>query len=137
MYQKLTFVGNLGRDPEMRYLPDGTAVTNLNVACNRKFTGKDGQSREQTTWYRVSAWGNQAEAANQYLSKGRQVLVEGELVPDPETGGPRLFTRQDGSIGASYEVRANHIQFLGGGNGNSNGSHASAPVAQEEDDIPF
>ena len=134
-YQSITIVGNLGREPEMRYMQDGTAVTNLNVACNRKWTDKTtGETREEVTWFRVSVWGRQAEAANLYLSKGRQVLVEGRLNPDPSTGGPRLFTRQDGSMGASFELVASRVQFLGS-NGNDNGNHEA--VAQEEEDIPF
>ena len=135
MYDQLTIVGNLGRDPEMRYLPDGTAVTNLNVACNRKWTGGDGATQEQTIWYRISVWGKQAEACNQYLEKGRQVLVEGLLTPDKETGSPRVFTRQDGTAGASFEVRANLVKFLNGGAGNSN--HSAVPAEPVEDDIPF
>ncbi len=138
MYQKLTFVGNLGRDPEMRYMENGEAVTNLNVACNRKWTNKTtGEMQEEVTWYRVAVWGRQAEAANQYLSKGRQVLVEGRLRPDPNTGGPRLFTRHDGTAGTSYEVVASSVQFLGSNNdGNGNGRYEAA-AAQEEDEIPF
>ena len=135
MYDQLTIVGNLGRDPEMRYLPDGTAVTNLNVACNRKWSGNDGSTQEQTVWYRISVWGKQAEACNQYLEKGRQVLVEGQLTPDKETGSPRVFTRQDGTTGASFEVRANLVKFLNGGSGNS--SHSAVPAEPVEDDIPF
>lgn len=135
MYDQLTIVGNLGRDPEMRYLPDGTAVTNLNVACNRKWSGSDGAAQEQTIWYRISVWGKQAEACNQYLEKGRQVLVEGLLTPDKETGSPRVFTRQDGTTGASFEVRANLVKFLNGGAGNS--SHSAVPTEPVEDDIPF
>ena len=84
-----------------------------NVACNRKWTDKaTGELREEVTWFRVSVWGRQAEAANQYLSKGRQVLVEGRISPDPNTGSPRLFTRQDGSVGASFEIVASRVQFL-------------------------
>ncbi len=137
-YQSITIVGNLGRDPEMRYMENGTPVTNLNVACNRKWTDKaTGEAREEVTWFRVSVWGRQAEAANEYLSKGRQVLVEGRLRPDPNTGSPRLFTRQDGSMGASFEVVASRVQFLGSnGNGNGNGSYGAEP-AMEEDEIPF
>lgn len=134
MYQSITIVGNLGRDPEMRYMPDGTAVTNLNVATNRRWTDQaTGQPVEEVTWFRVSVWGRQAEACNEYLSKGRQVLVEGVLKPDPATGGPRLFTRNDGSVGSSFEVRASSVRFLGGGSGNGGGSDAPA----EEDEIPF
>ena len=149
-YQSITIVGNLGREPEMRYMPDGQAVTNLNIACNRKWTDKvSGEAREEVTWFRVSIWGRQAEAANQYLVKGRQVLVEGRLRPDPSTGCPTLFTRQDGSVGASFELVASRVQFLGSnGNGNSNNNgvipsngHAVAESAQadyqQEEDIPF
>ena len=140
MYQKLTIVGNLGQDPEMRYMPDGQAVTNLSVATNRRWPDRaTGEMQEEVTWVRVSVWGKQAEAANQYLSKGRQVLVEGRLRPDPNTGGPRLWTRQDGTVGASFEMVAERVQFLGGGNGangNGNGQGASEPV-YEEDDVPF
>jgi single-strand DNA-binding protein len=134
MYQKLIITGNLGQDPEMRYMPDGQAVVNFSVACNRKWTNQNtGEPQEETTWFRVSVWGRQAEAANQYLSKGRQVLIEGRLRPDPATGGPRLWTRQDGSVGASFEVTADRVQFLGS-NGNGNGSE---PDYDEEDAIPF
>lgn len=140
MYQKIVVVGNLGSDPEMRYMPDGQAVTNFSLACNRRWTNRTTEeTQEETTWYRVSVWGAQAEAVNQYLRKGRQVLVEGRLRPDPTTGGPALWTRSDGSVGASFEVVASMVQFLGSnGNGNSNGhTNASANAVQEEDDIPF
>lgn len=137
MYQKLIIVGNLGQDPEMRYLPDGQAVTNLSVACNRRWTDRvTGQPQEEVTWYRISVWGKQAEAANQYLGKGRQVLVEGRLRPDPNTGGPRLWTRQDGTVGASFEMVADRVQFLGS-NGNGNGANGAAEPAYAEDDVPF
>lgn len=145
MYQRIIIVGNLGRDPEMRYMPDGTAVTNLNVATNRRWTDRaSGDTREETVWFRVSVWGQQAETVNQYLSKGRQVLVEGRLQADPETGGPRLFTRQDGTVGASYEIRAFTVQFLGGRDDTGAGSYeaggsfeSGGQAAEEEDDIPF
>lgn len=140
-YQKLVIVGNLGSEPEMRYMPDGQAVTNFSVACNRRWKDNDGQQQEEVTWYRVSVWGRQAEAANEYLEKGRQVLIEGRLRPDPGTGSPRLWTRNDGSVGASFEIVADRVQFLGGnGNGavNSNGHAAGTtqPDYQTED-IPF
>jgi single-strand DNA-binding protein len=137
MFHKIIFVGNLGRDPEMRYMPDGQAVTNLNVACNRRWNSQvSGEQEEETTWYRVSVWGKQAEACNEYLEKGRQVLVEGRLKPDPATGGPRLWTRQDGSVGASFEVVASSVQFLGNGNGNGRGQH-EGPDYEDDQDIPF
>ena len=139
MYQKLLIVGNLGQDPEMRYMPDGQAVTNFSLACNRRWNDRaTGEQQEEVTWYRVSVWGRQAEAANQYLSKGRQVLIEGRLRPDPNTGGPRLWTRNDGSIGASFEVVADRVQFLGGnGNGVNGHANGAAEPAYAEDEIPF
>lgn len=138
-YQKLIIIGNLGRDPEMRYLSNGQAVTNLNVATNRRWTDQaTGQTQEEVAWFRVSVWGKQAEAANEYLSKGRPVLIEGHLRPDPDTGGPAVYTRSDGSAGASYEVVAERVQFLGG-NGNSNGYRAGDEPEEEveSDSIPF
>ncbi len=112
MYQNLIIVGNLGRDPEMRYTPSGQAVTNFNVATNRKYTTSDGNKVEETTWFRISAWGKTAEVCNQYLKKGSKVLVEGRLNPDPETGGPKIWTRQDGTSAASFELTANQVRFL-------------------------
>lgn len=137
-YQKLILVGNLGRDPEMRYLSNGQAVTNLSVATNRRWTDQaTGQTQEEVAWFRVSVWGKQAEAANEYLSKGRQVLIEGHLRPDADTGGPTIYSRSDGSPGASYEVVAERVQFLGG-NGNGNGYSAAEQAEEvESDSIPF
>ena len=84
MYQKIIVAGNLGGDPEMRYMADGTAVTNFSLATNRTWTDRNtGQPVKETTWFRVSVWGRQAESANQYLSKGRQVIVEGRLQQTP------------------------------------------------------
>lgn len=144
MYHKVIVVGNLGRDPEMRYMPDGTAVTNLNVATSRRWTDKaTGQPVEETIWFRVSVFGRQAETANQYLSKGRPVLIEGHLRTDPQTGGPRIWTAQDGTVRASYEVTAETVRFMGGREGGSSGNYSDEfqgggkPAAQEEDDIPF
>jgi single-strand DNA-binding protein len=143
MYQKIIVVGNLGGDPEMRYMPNGTAVTNFSLATNRRWNDRNtGQPVDETTWFRVSVWGKRAEVANQYLQKGSRVLVEGRLRPDPATGGPRTFTRQDGTVGASYEINADNFSFVsprdemseaaGGGD-----SFAGGAPAQEEDDIPF
>lgn len=142
MYQKLIIIGNLGSDPEMRYMPDGTAVTNFSVASNRGWTdSRTGETKDETTWFRVSVWGRQAESTNQYLSKGRRVLVEGRLRPDPQTGGPRLWTAQDGTVRASFEITAENVRFLGsredGGGSYEEGGDYNGPGAQEEDDIPF
>jgi single-strand DNA-binding protein len=145
MYQKIIIIGNLGGDPEMRYMPDGTAVTNFSIATNRRWTdGASGQPRDETTWFRASVWGKQAETANQYLKRGSKVLVEGRMKPDPATGSPRTFTRQDGTVGASFEITAENIRFLSGrddgdfssDDGGGDGYASSAP-AQEEDEIPF
>lgn len=141
MYQKLIIVGNLGRDPEMRYLSDGTAVTNFSVATSRRWTDGSGNPQEETTWIRVSAWGRQAEAANQYLNKGSKVLVEGRLRPD-KNGSPRTYTGQDGIVRASFEMTAETVRFLStnNGNGNGNGELSFVPAGgavMEEDEIPF
>jgi single-strand DNA-binding protein len=111
-YHTVIIVGNLGKDPEMRYTPNGSAVTSLNVATNRTYTDGSGQKVKETTWFRVSVWGKQAESVNNYLKKGSMVLVEGELRPDKETGNPRTFTRSDGTSGASYEINARTVRFL-------------------------
>ena len=108
---RVEFIGNLGQDPEMRYTPSGTAVTNFNVAVNRKYKLGDGTEKEETTWIRVSAFGKLAEITNEYLEKGRQVFVEGKLVPD-ENGAPRIWEGSDGQARASFEVRADTIKFL-------------------------
>ncbi len=113
MYQQVTVLGNLGSEPEMRYTPKGRAVTNFSVAANKRYTNSAGEQVEQTTWLRVACWGNLAETTNQYLSKGRQVLIVGELNPG-ENGNPRLWTGDNGEVRASYEITAQTIKFLGG-----------------------
>lgn len=139
MYQKVTIVGNLGQDPEMRYMQDGTAVTNFSVATSRSWTNRStGEKQEETTWFRISVWGKQAETANQYLSKGNKVLVEGRLRPD-ENGSPRTYSGQDGIVRASFEMTAEQVRFLSS-RSDSNGESAYVPsggAGQEEDDIPF
>lgn len=140
MYQRIILVGNLGGDPEMRYLPDGKAVTNFSLATNRKWTDRaSNELKEETIWWRVSVFGSQAEACNQYLSKGKQVLVEGRMRPDPNTSGPRIWQRQDGTYGASYELTAETVRFLGGRQDGGFGDFPSAPDAAEvdADGIPF
>lgn len=142
MYHKVILAGNLGRDPEMRYTPDGTPVTNFSVATTEKWTGQDGQQQERTIWWRVAAWRRLAETCNQYLSKGRAVLVEGRINPDPETGNPRVYTRTDGTPGASYEVTAVTVKFLGGREDTAGFEAPSdedvPPEADmDEDSIPF
>lgn len=142
MYHRIFIVGNLGRDPELRYIPSGQPVTSLNVATNRQYTDSNGQQVKETTWFRVSVWGRQAEACNQYLRKGSGVLIEGTLTPDLNTGGPRIWTRQDGTPGANFEVRAIQVKFLP-----SRGEEPGGPPPTDfgtsevsgdsEEDIPF
>lgn len=138
MYHTIILVGNLGRDPEMRYTPSGQAVTNLNVASNRQYTTSDGNPVKETIWFRISTWGKTAENCNQYLKKGSKVLIEGRLNPDPETGNPKVFTRQDGSPGATFEVTAQVVKFLSSRAEDESGYTAGESQAvSEPDDIPF
>jgi len=137
MFHKVILVGNLGRDPEMRYTPSGQAVTNLSVATNRTYTDSSGNQVKETVWFRVAVWGKQAETCHQYLRKGRQVLVEGRLTPD-ENGNPRIWTAQDGTPRASYEVTAQTVRFLGGREEAGmipEEGEVAGPVV--EDEIPF
>ncbi|MEM5775289.1 MAG: single-stranded DNA-binding protein, partial [Anaerolineaceae bacterium] len=112
MYHTIIIVGNLGKDPEMRYTPSGAPVTSFNVASSRQYTNSKGERVKETIWFRVSAWNKLAETCNQFLHKGSKVLIEGRLVPDVASGGPRVFTRQDGTSGASFEVNAATVRFL-------------------------
>lgn len=143
MYQRLVLVGNLGRDPEMRYTPSGSPVTTFPVATSRKYTTTDGQLKEETVWFRVQVWGKQAETVNQYLTKGRQVLVEGNLIGD-ENGGPKIWMDKEGKPRASFEVRAFTVRFLGSKREAAPGAATSttpAEVAVEEpmggEELPF
>jgi single-strand DNA-binding protein len=142
MYAVIIIVGNLGRDPEMRYTPAGQAVTNFSVATNRKYTGSDGQLVSETTWWRISTWGKNAENCSQYLHRGSKVLVEGRIVPDPKTGGPRIYTRKDGTTGAAFEINAQTVRFLSSRGDDESSeaptdSEAEVPGATSTDDIPF
>ncbi len=133
MYQKVIIIGNLGRDPELRYTPQGAPVTTFSVATNERWTDQEGQQQERTAWFRVTAWRRLAETCAQYLTKGRQVLVEGRLNPDPQTGSPRIWTGNDGIARASYEVTALAVKFLGGRGVEA----AEEGVAPEEEEVPF
>ena len=133
-YEHTIIVGHLGRDPEMRYTPGGTAVTNFSVAVSRKFTGKDGKAVEKTKWFRVTAWGKLAETCNQYLAKGRQVLVAGEI-------DASAYTNQAGEPAAGLELTARDVKFLDGKGNNGGNNSEAAPAANagpaSEDDLPF
>lgn len=144
MYQTIIIVGNVGRDPEMRYTPSGQAVTSFSVATNRQYTNNSGETVKETIWFRVSAWGKTGETCNQYLKKGSKVLVEGRLTADPATGGPRVWTAQDGSTRASFEVSAQTVRFLSSrseaaepGMGSAPGTDEAMAPAGDEGDIPF
>ncbi len=138
-FHKIILIGNLGRDPEMRYTPSGQPVTSFNVATNRRYTDSSGQQVKETIWFRVTTWGKLAETCNQYLKKGRMVLVEGRLSPDLNTGGPRVFKRHDGTTGASFEVIANTVKFLSPRGEEELGIEEGAgPYSESEsEDIPF
>jgi len=143
MYQTIIIVGNVGRDPEMRYTPSGQAVTSFSVATNRQYTNNNGETVKETIWFRVSAWGKTGETCNQYLKKGSKVLVEGRLTADPATGGPRVWTGQDGSPRASFEVSAGTVRFLSSRGETEGSGTGSTPAAEEggaptsDEDIPF
>lgn len=119
-FNKITIVGYLGRDPELRYTPAGEAVCNFSVATTEKRKNRTGQAEEQTTWFRVTVWRNQAEAVHQYLTKGRQVYVEGRLRQEE-------YTDRDGNPRTSLEVAATDVQFIGARN-----DQAETPPARTE-----
>jgi single-strand DNA-binding protein len=145
MYQKMIIVGNLGKDPSMRYTPSGQAVTNLNVATSHQYTSNSGEKVKETTWFRVSVWGKQAESCNQYLRKGSKVLAAGRMTADPATGGPRVWKDQGGEYKASFEITAQTVQFLSSrsedqapaGSGSNYGQPSDAMVPPQDDDVPF
>ena len=134
MYQTLILIGNLGKDPEMRFTPSGQPVTTMSVATNRRYNNTDGQPVKETTWFRITVWGKQAEACNQHLHKGSRVLVEGRLTPDPETGGPHIW-ENNGKYGASFDVTASAVRFVSSRE-STDESEAHANTSNETD-IPF
>jgi single-strand DNA-binding protein len=103
---KVLLMGNLTRDPELRYTPQGSAVVNLRMAINRRFKTQTGEMKEETCFVTVVAWGKQAETCSQYLTKGRPIFVEGRLQS-------RSWEAQDGQKRSTIEVRADRVQFLG------------------------
>ena len=102
--QKLTLIGHLGRDPEMRFTASAKAVTNFSMAVN--------DYHDNTMWVRVTTWDKLAESCNEYLSKGSLVYVEGRLDFDTETGNPKLFNTKDGEVRVSFEMTATNVDFL-------------------------
>lgn len=148
-FNKILIVGYLGRDPEVRYTPQGTAVCNFTIATTEKRKGQGGETQDVTTWFRVTAWGRQAEIANQYLHKGKQVYVEGRLRQDE-------YTDKEGNRRQTLEVTATDLHFLGKADGSEGGGGYQGsrsddrsyddhqePVGvgggrgKDDDDIPF
>ncbi len=126
MFAKLIIVGNLGSDPELRFTPKGAAYARLSVATNRKWADAEGEQHTDTTWFRVTVWGKQAEACNQYLSKGRMVLVEAEQIK------ASAYLSRDNQSAATLEVVARNVRFLGGNGNGHNGASGTEQPAEEE-----
>lgn len=138
---KVILIGNLGRDPELRYTKNGQAVANFSLATSDSFTSRDGQKEERTEWHRIVAWAKTAELCTQYLSKGRTVYIEGQL-------RTREWEDKEGHKRQTTEVHAQTVQFLsprgagsgGAGGGAPRGGDPSGPASDAppaEDDIPF
>lgn len=116
---KVILIGNLGQDPEIRYTQGGQAVANFSIACNDNWTDKDGQKQERTEWVRITAWGKTAELCGEYLSKGRQVYIEGRMQT-------REWTDKEGVVKYTTEVVANQVTFLGSKDGGQNAASQQA-----------
>ena len=141
---KVILVGNLGRDAELRYTPGGAAVATLNLATTEVWNDKGGQRQEKTEWHRIVLWGKQAESLQEYLTKGKQIYVEGRLQT-------RQWDDKDGNKRYTTEIKADRITLLGGGGGGGRGqsmdrggaavSHGGGDEPPMEpitdDDIPF
>ena len=120
-FNKIILVGNLGRDPELRYTPQGVAVCDFSIATNERKRDKSGEFQEVATWFRVTLWRQQAENAAKYLSKGRQVYIEGRLSLEE-------WTDRDGNTRQTLQVQGTDMQFLGGrgdGGGQESGAGSS------------
>jgi single-strand DNA-binding protein len=141
---KVILVGNLGRDAELRYTPGGAAVATLNLATTEVFKDREGQKKEDTQWHRVILWGKTAETLQDYLTKGKQIYVEGKLQT-------RKWKDKDGNDKYTTEIRGDRVVLLSGGGGGGERRMAGAGVRQEadhgegiaepveltDDDIPF
>ena len=139
---KAMVIGNLGRDPEMRYTQGGQAVTNFSVATSRRWAGPDGEQREDTEWHRIVAWGKLAEICNEYLSKGSSVYIEGRIQT-------RQYEDREGITRYTTEIVAREMQMLdrrprsdgGGGDGGGGGGGGGDELGEGEpinvDDMPF
>ena len=125
-FNKITIVGYLGRDPELRYTPQGTAVCNISVATTDRRKNVAGEYEDHTTWFRVTLWNRQAELANEYLTKGRQVYIEGRLRQEE-------YTDREGARRTSLEVTATEMQFLGRREDSAPPASAEAGLGQTEE----
>jgi single-strand DNA-binding protein len=146
MFQQTIVVGNVGRNPELRYLQNGTAVCDFSVATTRRYSTNNNEMREETTWFKVTCWRQLAETVAQYVTTGRQVMVVGEIKAS-------AYLDKSGQPAASLELTAREVKFLGsregaGGEGGGNNSGGGgqrrnfqeddfAPPPQRVDDIPF
>ena len=138
MYQSIQIIGHLGKKPEMRYTPSGQAVTNFSVATTNAYTSASGEKVKETTWFRVQVWGNNAENCNKYLDKGSLVKVEGRMVFDKSTGGPKFFTKSDGTASAQFEINASNILFLSKNTASESMTEAAQDLGgQANQDFPF
>lgn len=129
MNQTIHIIGRLGRDPEMKFTPNGQAVTAFSVATDRQYT-KDGEPVKETIWFRVEVWGKQAEACNTYLQKGALVYVIGRMK------AVRAYIQKDGTAAANLEVSAERVTFLGGTRG-SKSKEQSEQYAGDPENMPF
>ncbi|MGQ9908476.1 MAG: single-stranded DNA-binding protein [Candidatus Flexifilum sp.] len=131
-FQQIIIVGNVGRDPEMKFFPDGNSVCNFSVAVTRRSTDRTTQERkEETTWFRVNCWRQLAEIANQYVRKGTQVMIVGRLKA-------RAYLDQSGQPQVSLDIEADQMQLLGSrADSSAEGSYAPDPGSTNLKDIPF
>jgi single-strand DNA-binding protein len=140
-FNKITIVGNLGRDPELRYTPQGTAVCSFSVATSEKRKDKTGEMQDQTTWFKITLWNKQAETAAKWLTKGKPIYIEGRLRTEE-------WTDKDGKTRTSLEVFGTDMQFIGtrgdsmpnmGGSGSDSDNEpiASGNSGGSDDEIPF
>ena len=133
MLNKIMVIGNLGTDPEMRYTPNGNAVTSFRLAASRSYTASDGERRDETEWFTIVAWNQLAEQVNQYLSKGRRAYVEGRL-------RSRSWEGQDGQTRFVNEINAFTVLFLDRAPGaqSQEGGFQDGPGGQmDPEDLPF
>ncbi|RME19487.1 MAG: single-stranded DNA-binding protein [Candidatus Zixiibacteriota bacterium] len=135
---KAILIGNLGKDPELRYTPSGKAVVQFSLATTDRWTDQNGERKESTTWHNIVAWGRQAEVMNEYLRKGKQVYIEGRI-------DNRSYEDKEGNKRYVSEIVVQNFQFIGsrgnGGNGGNEPQPNAAPQAKADssgdDDLPF